>query len=320
MSSYRQQLAKIGYSSNESVSYRSFFLAPESLRETMGSMDFPDNYWEADPGTEKDKDWTEEVQGCAFAHGRWFYVSNASGAPRLHVFDGMSGAKVRSWDLRAVPPPDPPLAGFSTHHFGALVIDGDEIFIDHWCDAGGQILVLRGDGASIAFSRWIPLENVNGRVGMIGIDFARRRIITSGGDIDIDRVYLHFLDSGRGHRSGSYAGKTLLLNPRISDHCFAQGGFWSPNNHLYISSGQGEIGDASREYQYIYCYSPLNGRLMRKIAVRSAAGRQELEGCCYANVVRNGQSVYFHAVLLENEAAKDDIYLKSFSADHPELI
>jgi len=313
MLSYRQQLAKIGYSPHDLVSYRSFFLAPNSLREAMRSMDFPGRFWEADPGTELDKDWTEEVQGCAFAHGRWFFVSNADGAPRLHVFDGQSGAKVKSWNLLSMPPAN--LPGFSMYHFGALAIQGDEIFIDHWCDAGGQILVLHGDGASASFSRWIPLENVNGRVGMIAIDFARRKVVTSGGELNIDRVHLHSLDTGR------YENRTLMLSPPITDGCYAQGGFWSPNNHLYISSGQGGILDSARGYQYIYCYSPLNGKLMHQIGVRSAAGRQELEGCCYANVVRNGQAVYFHAVLLENElSAKDDIFLKSFSADRPELI
>ncbi|MFY0568727.1 hypothetical protein ACN28E_33575 [Archangium lansingense] len=315
MISYRQQLAKIGYSPKEFVSYRSFFLPPLSLREAMRSMDFPGKFWEAIPGTEQDKDWTDEIQGCAFAHGRWFYVSN--NPMTLHVFDGMSGKKVKSWKLTTVPPPDPPLPGFSFNHMGAIIIEGNYIYIDHWCGAqgaAGQILVMEGNGDTLNFVKWIPLENVNGRVGMIAINFARRMVITSGGELNIHRVYLHSLDTGK------FANKTMELNPPITDKGYAQGGFWSPNNHLYISSGQGKIGDSSKGHQYIYSYSPLNGRLLNTLAVRSAAGRQELEGCCYAPVVREGQSVFIHVVLLENEVAKDDIFLKSFTADQPDLI
>ncbi|QSQ24698.1 hypothetical protein JY651_07045 [Pyxidicoccus parkwayensis] len=315
MISFKQQLAKIGHPAGQPVSYRSFFLAPPNLRATLRSMDFPSRFWEAIPGTEQDKDWTEEIQGVAFAHNRWFYVSNASDAPRLYVFDGPSGQKIKSWNIKNVPAPNPPIPGFSMYHFGAIAIDGNFIYIDHWCDAGGQILVFEGDGATLNFVKWIPLENVNGRVGMVAINFAQRMVVTAGGAKNIDRVYLHSLDTGR------FAQKTLMLNPRISDDCYVQGGFWSPNNHLYISSGQGGFFDSAKGYQYIYCYSPLNGQRLGTIPVRSAAGRQELEGCCYAAVTRNGQQVYFHAVLLENEeTAKDDIFLKSFSADLPELI
>lgn len=315
MISFRQQLAKVGITAHQFVSYRSFFLAPPGLREALRSMDFPSHFWEAIPGKEQDKSWTEEIQGCAFAHNRWFYVSNAAGAPRLHVFDGPSGAKVQSWNIQNVPPPNPPLPGFSFHHFGAILIDGDFIYIDHWCDIGGQLMVFKGNGATLDFVKWIPLQNVNGRVGMVAINFAQRMVVTSGGEKNIQQVYLHSLDSG------AYTGKSLTLSPGISDGGYAQGGFWSPNNHLFISSGQGGIFDSAKEYQYIYCYSPLSGKRLGTIPVRSAAGRQELEGCSYAHVTREGQQVYFHAVLLENEAtAKDDIFLKSFSADRPELI
>ncbi|MBD2039376.1 YncE family protein [Microcoleus sp. FACHB-672] len=314
MISYREQLAKIGYSTSQSVLYRDFFLAPSSLREIMRSMDFPNKFWEEIPGDELDQNWTNEVQGCAFAHNRWFFTSNAEGK-RLHVFDGPTGQKIKSWSLDNLPPPEPPLPGFSIYHVGAIIINGNQIYIDHWCDAGGQILVFEGDGATLNFSKWIPLKNPNGRVGMIAIDFTNRRVITSLGKINIDQVYLHDLDTGE------FLNKTLTLNPGITDGCYAQGGFLSPNNHLYISSGQGGILDSSKGYQYIYCYSLLNGKLMNSIPVRSAAGRQELQGCCYANITREGKNVFIHAVLLENEpGAKDDIFLKSFTADLPELI
>jgi hypothetical protein len=318
MISYRGQLTKIGVPAKSAVSYKgSFFLAGPSLRETLRSMDFPASFFEVIPGDELDKNWTEEVQGCAFAQGRWFFVSNASDEKRLYVFDGASGTKLKTWNLKGVPPAATP--GFAFYHFGAIIIDGGFIYIDHWHEnpASGQVLVLQGDGLSINFSRWIPLTNVadvGGRVGMIAVTTKLQRIVTSGGKLNIDRVCLHSLVDG------TYL-KQLKLDPPIKDDGFAQGGFWSPNNHLFISSGEGKFGESAKGHQHIYCYSPLNGKRLGDVQVTTKAGRQELEGCCYADVTRNSRKAYIHAVLLENEeGAKDDVYLKSFSADYPELI
>lgn len=317
MISYREQLAKIGYSNQEAISYRKFFVAPNSLGETMRSMDFPEKFWEVIPGDELDEDWTEEVQGCAFANNCWYFVSNREGEKRLLVFDGITGKMKKKWDILTVPAPDPPLPGFELYHFGSIVIDGNDIYIDHWGgSAGGQILVLEGDGiSSLTFKKWIPLDIVHGRVGMIAINFAQNVIVTSGGEKNIDRVYLHSLGSGK-----YIPDKTLMLDPPIKDDCYAQGGFWSPNNHLYISSGYGKVGNSSKGHQYIYCYSPLNGKRLNEIPVTTEEGKQELEGCCYAAVLREEKNVFIHAVLLENEVTRDDIYFKSFTADKPELI
>lgn len=319
MISYRAELMKIGVRPGEgAVSYRGFFLAPTSMRRAIRSMSSPDRMWEADPGEEWDSDWTEEVQGCAWAHGRWFFVSNASGGKRLRVMNG-GGGLVGNWDLGNVPPPVPPLVGFTPHHFGSVLVHENRVYIDHWCDApafGGQILVLEGADSEIRSVGWIPMENVMGRrVGMLAVDFARRLIVACHGERNIGQVHLLSLDTG------AYTGRTLELSPAIDDGCYAQGGFLSPNDHLFISSGRGGVLDSSRDHQFIYCYSLLNGRRLYSVPVRTAEGRQELQGCCYAPLTRNGQPVQFHAVLLENEpAARDDVYLKSFAADRPELI
>jgi len=316
MISYREQLAKIGFGPSDPVSFSSFFLAPNSLRETMRSMDFPSKFTEVVPGDELDQDWTEEIQGVAFAHGRWFFTQNDPDHKHLHVFDGPTGAQLKTWNLKAVPPA--PLPGFQFNHFGHIQIEDGFIFIDHFWGNSGQILVMTGDGLTLDFSRWILLENVpevGGRVGMIAVNSAARKIVTAGGKKNIKRVLLHDLDSG------AFLDRRLFLDPPISDNCYAQGGFWSPNNHLFISSGQGGLLDTAKGHQFIYCYSPLNGKRLGLAAVTTESGRQELEGCCFAPMIRDGQAVQFHAVLLENEGgAKDDIFLKSFSADQPDLI
>jgi hypothetical protein len=313
MLSYRESLSKIGIPREQRVSYSEFWLPPTSLRALIRSADVPDSWTETVPGHQIDKSWTDEIQGCAWGHGRWFFTSYHPS--RLYVFDGETNKKVRFWDLEKVP--QAPRAG-SEPHFGHIILNGNEIYIDHFfqkvpegMEGGGQVLVLTGDGETIAFSHWIKLDNVSGnRVGLLAINFERQYLITCTGDPNISEVFLHSID-------GTFTGRRMLLDPPISDNGYAQGGIWSPNNHLYISSGKSNIG---HDYQYIYCYSPLNGKLLGNIPVPAFSGSQELEGICYANVRRNGLPVQVHAVLLENELGDDDIFHKSFSADKPDLI
>ena len=309
----RENLPKIGISPGTRFSYRDFWLPPLSFRALIRSMDAPGSWSEIVPGNELDKDWTEEVQGCAWGHGRWFFTS--ADPRRLYVFDGPTFTEVKRWNLEAVPPAPRP---GSSPHFGHIILNGEEIYIDHFFqddtggNAGGQVLVLTGDGATINYSHWILLDNVDGkRVCLLAINFDQQCLITSSGDLNISEVFLHRMD-------GTFTGRRMPLNPPITDGGYAQGGVWSSNNHLYISSGKRNIG---HDHQYIYCYSALNGVLLGIISVPALSGKQELEGICYAEVIRNGHPVQMHAVLLENEDfAKDDIFHKSFSADRPDLI
>lgn len=321
MISLRQNLKKIGIYPGTPIHYRDFWLPPQSIRTLIRSLDAPGSWTETNPGTELDKDWTEEIQGCAWGHGRWFYVSNAKDSPRLHVSDGATGKKVKSWKLDAVPPAHP---GFKFHHMGHIIINGEYIYIDHYFgDLWTQVLVLQGNGETISFDHWIQIipPEVGYRVGMIAINFEKQKIITCpsypNGSFPYPKpfepeVFLHNMD-------GTYTGKRMKLTPPQSDGCNIQGGIWSPNNHLYMASGRR---DSWYDYQYIYCYSPLNGHLLGTIAVPAFENKQELEGLCYADLIRKGKPVQIHVILLENEDvfSKDDIYHKSFSADKPDLI
>jgi hypothetical protein len=314
MLSYREQLAKVGIGADATVSHAGFFLAPRSLRATMLSANTCQSFTQEVPGDEWDANWTEEIQGVAFKAERWFFVQNASDQKRLYVLRHGDMKKLKIWDLKGVPAANIP--GFKFYHFGAVQVVGDELYIDHWFGDRGQILVMRGDENAMNFVRWIDLQPVPGvgnRMGMVAVNAEAGRIITSGGEKNIKRLCLHDLN-------GVYMGKTLELQPGIDDGCYVQGGFWSPNNLIYVSSGQGGLTDTSKGQQYIYYFSPLSGRMMGAIGVRSKEGRQELEGCCYAAVQRDGRAVQIHVVLLENEAATDDIYFKSFSGSPPENI
>lgn len=99
MQSYREGLKNIGLGPGTSnaapggsgVSYNRFWVKSHSFRANLRSMFAPTSYAQVSPGAELDKSWTEECQSVAFAHNRWFFVSNAAGAQTLHVFDGKAG-------------------------------------------------------------------------------------------------------------------------------------------------------------------------------------------------------------------------------------
>lgn len=345
MISYRAQLAKIGEQTGVPVSYQSFGWRPTSLRQAMRAMDFPQEFHQA---TEKpgqiDEGWTEEIQGVVWdgQQQHWIFSSNGSqpfkgitvgDSPKaVYVFNGHTkfedpdGAFVIALVLPstllidAVIPviPLPPKAE-TIHHIGPMVIHNGQLFVDHWIDNTGHLLVCDLSGG-ISFNKWIELESPDGeRVNLVAINPWDDTIFTCHGGEKVDRLFLHDI-AGHPLLGKDSNPRELLLTPPIDDGGFVQGGAFSPNGHIYIPSGkrQEELG---RKHQFIYCYSALNGQLLNTIPVLAKDSGQELEGVCFADVLRDGHHVQLHAVLLDNiTLAKDNIYLKSFAASEPELV
>lgn len=331
MISYRAQLAKIGVQPGTPISYRGFYSRPTSLRQAMRAMDMPAEFHQA---TEKslDKDWTEECQGVIWDGAHWIFSTDGSkdaggllvgGSPKaLYTFNGNTNfnnpdqvfviAEVHPFKAAGTVEAKIPTPSFPwIHHVGPMVYHNGLVYVDHWNSLGGQLIVFQNNNGSLSYVKWIHLESAGGeRVGMVGINPWDDRIYTSLGGTLIDRLFIHGMD---GKRVGE-----MPLTPPINDGAFVQGGVFSPNGHLYISSGRKKIG---RKNQFIYCYSALNGRLLRTIPVLAQESSQELEGICYADVTRNGQRAQLHAVLLDNIAlAKDNIFFKSFAASEPDLV
>ncbi|HYG79220.1 MAG TPA: hypothetical protein VD861_02465 [Pyrinomonadaceae bacterium] len=344
MISYRAQLAKIGEQPGTPVSYQNFGWRPASLRQAMRAMDFPQQFQQA---TEKpgriNEDWTEEIQGVVWDGAHWIFSSNGSqpekgftfgDSPKaLYVFNGTTNfvSPAGAFVIAAVHPGPPgftqvtphipPPPGFTTiNHVGPLVIHNGLLYVEHWIDNSGHLIVCELNNGAVAFKEWMELESAEGkRVGMVGINPWDGTIFTCHGDIGITKLFLHGLD-GKLLKRKDGTVRELSLTPPINDNGFVQGGAVSPNGHIYIASGRRQE-DLGRDHQFIYCYSALNGHLLNTIAVLAEDTGQELEGVCYADVTRAGHHVQLHAVLLDNfTLEKDDIFLKSFAASEPDLV
>ncbi|WP_324680483.1 hypothetical protein [Hymenobacter sp. GOD-10R] len=326
MISYRQQLSKIGYAAGEQVHYVNFGYRPTSLRKAMRAMDAPHSYalvTEA-PGR-IDESWTEEVQGVIWDGAHWLFSSNGSGSPSvnpspkaIYTFNGNNG-KFKSPDQTFVINP----AGIN--HIGPMYYQGNILYVEHWIGEQASLLTYQNNNGTLSYQNRINIESIKGgRVGVVGIDFENGVVYTCPVGLVIPELYIHKFSPD--HTAITYTGKTLPLNPILDEDCYVQGGFFSPNGHLYISSGRGGI---SSNYQYIYCYSAISGKRINRIEVLAEKkggftgiqAKQELEGICYAPVTRGGKAVQIHAVLLENIAvSKDNIFFKSFVASEPDLI
>jgi hypothetical protein len=340
MISYRAQLAKIGEQQGTPVSYQSFGWRPQSLRKAMRAMDFPKKFEQATEGRgQLDESWTEEIQGVVWAGAQWIFSSNGSqpekgitvgDSPKaLYIFDGKTKFKDPNRTvffafvhplatlIDTVQPVIPPPPNEKTlNHIGAMVIHKGLLYVDHWIGNTGHLIVCEISGG-IAFMKWIVLESAgNQRVNLVGINPWDDTIFTCHGETMTDRLFMHDLNGTLlRHKDGTV--KELILTPPIDDGGYVQGGAFSPNGHIYIPSGKTKLG---RQHQFIYCYSALNGHRLNEISVLAEEPLQELEGICYANLIREGHAVQLHAVLLDNQIAKDNIYLKSFAASEPDLV
>jgi hypothetical protein len=343
MKSYKEQLKKIGIVKGMPVSYRNFSWRPARLSDAIHAMDSPSGFNQVTekPG-ELDKAWTEECQGVAWDGSHWLFSCNGSqpisdsgpiigNSPKaIYTFNGhtnfdddavvhqfiiatvVHGNATKSWDAKI---PLPSFAGI--YHIGAITCLEGKVYVDHWNNDGGQILVLDNNGGRLSFSGWITLGKAESqRVDLVCINPIDFTIYSSFGDIGVDRLFIHN-KNGDLLRGLDGQPETLRLSPPINDGGYVQGGAFSPNGHIYISSGKAGL----TNYQYIYCYSALNGHLLMRFGVLSEQDNQELEGICYAPVIRDGHNVHIHAVLLENiKVAKDNVFFKSFSATNPSIV
>lgn len=76
------------------------------------------------------------------------------------------------------------------------------------------------------------------------------------------------------------------------------------------------------DHKAIGIFSALNGQHLGTIAVLAEESEREMEGICYAHVdAGGGRTTQLHLALLENDtAALDDLYVKGFTADPTDLV
>jgi hypothetical protein len=359
MISLKENLKKIGLPKGTIFSYKNDFASrPNSLRQAIISMDAPNN-WVPTLDIHRDDYWTDEVQGVAWDGENWIFSCNANQSKpghndkAIYVFKGGSPLGDDKYICRINYKDVPhPIAGTyeNDDHWGQLTCYNGFVYVAHYWASGpkkdqSNIIVFRNNGGFLEFDRWIELGMVRSSDSgeyfypeFQAINPWDGLLYTCKGGPNTREFYAHYRESTPDGKikAGEWTGKVLKFsggekNAQVTGNfpnlivivdlpSNVQGACFSPNGHLYIACDARLVNDT--EYKAIAYFSALNGQLMGIIPVLAKEGGQELEGVCFGNVSRSdGQSSQIHAVLLENrDAAIDNIYFKSYSADLPDVI
>lgn len=336
MLSYRKHLAQIGITPNTSVSYKSFYSKPQSLREAILSMSAPTSQdWSQVSDIFLDENWTDEVQGVAWDGQNWIFSCDANQVKpghedkSIYVFPGGVKLKDDNWISRVKYYQVPhPIAGLDEgdDHWGQLTYHKGLVYVSHFWKGGPKIgqtnvVVFENDGGSLRFLRWIELGKATSSDGRTGypefqaINPWDGKLYTClGGDTIVREFFIH------DPATGLWDGKKKLTLQGYLPHK-VQGACFSPNGHLFVADDTC-YDEWGKDYKWIFYYSALNGFMFGKIPVLAEEADQELEGVCYGGVSwPDGRTAQIHVVLLENrDIALDNIFFKSFASAKPDIV
>jgi hypothetical protein len=243
------------------------------------------------------------------------------------------------------------------NHYGQVTCYNGHVYVEHHFEKGPKknhtyVIVFRNDGGILQYDKWIELEEVTTQDPNYPNDQSKyitffpqfQAIIPWDGYIYTcpwslnNEFYIHYLEDhpdGK-WRAGQWTRNTLKFSGgkekawHIDDDSDTrvlvdlpskvQGACFSPNGHLYISCEVRLVDDT--RYKAIAYFSSVSGHLMGIIPVLAEEDGQEIEGICFGETSwLDGRKAQIHAILLENrDAALDNIFFKSFLADHPEIV
>jgi len=339
MISLQDNLKKIGINPGTSVSYKSFFSRPASLREVIRSMDAP-KQWEQVSDISRDEYWTDEVQGVAWDGENWIFSCNANqikpGAMSKAIYTFPGGSKLHDNDWKSVLNYQnalPPIlrANEDNHHWGQVCYYNGRVYVSHfWHEdkskAGSAVVIFKDQGGYLSFDCWIDLGQVTSSDGsrteypeFQAINPWDGQFYTCLGGGYVSEFFIHDPKTGDWQKEKKILSLKGALPNRVQGACF------SPNGHLYVAI-DAHIDGLYIPWKVIYYYSALNGMYLGVISIYAEGADQELEGICYGSVNSdNGQTAQIHAILLENREppahfALDNIFFKSFRADKPDAV
>jgi hypothetical protein len=306
--SLRENLDKIGelHSDKPSIHIPSgFHSAPKSLKATIKAMNSPRmESWAF--GTE-DKlyghEWTEECQGITTDGKCWFVVSNNENDSRIvYKFDLMFRYqhKIKS--------------PCGTDHIGAPCFFDNKIYVPVEGTDKARIWILDTDFTSSnvfmlggtkepeqrAKMPWCAINPLNGY--LYSSVFADDR----EDEPPVDRVFSY------DPRDNFVQKETFMLQGEGIHR--VQGGCFSDNGHLYLSSSKSVD---------IKGYSVLNGKYLGRYSPPSDWSEdEEMEGISLWPVNYEGAiETYVHMVVLDNDVSvNDDVYFKHIKVPSPEYL
>jgi hypothetical protein len=288
MLSLRASLSQISQVGATSIPH-GFHSCPQSLRQAMHAMLSPRvSEWKLFPVVNEfdNEDWTEECNGVTTDGHHWFFSSSNKELVAIHKFSAAFGHMGKA------------VAPSSTHI-------GD---IDYFADRIYAPLDPRRIGifdTAPTFLKFGNLDSAGEHAGHTGLPWCAinpwNGFLYSSNFNGVTFVYAY--DPNDNFR---YKGALRLQGPPVGG---VQGGVFTPNGHLYLTSdvfvGEGATQD-------IRAYSVLNGAFLGSVHVPYSPGTldsEEMEGL----TIWKGPWGHVHVIILDNDATnKDDVFFKHF--------
>jgi hypothetical protein len=317
LTSYRNALAKIEEprADGKIPDFRSgFATAPLSLGQALAAMEDPrPQHWTLPREENIDEDWTQNCQGVARGGGHWFFSGNGSwfgfGDVTPRAIFKLKGPKLVG-QLR--------VHDYEANHLGALDFHDGQVYAaleGSPKSPHGTALYLVDE--TLEFSQLVPLLGEDGGAPPQGGSMPWCAVHPWNGLVysspfgdsdDVTTVFAYeWADDGL--RNVPSEGIPLRVPIRR-----VQGGCFSPNGHLYLTSDEYAVG----KNKAVHVFSALNGAYRGFLRVLAEEESQELEGLCFAPMKIGGHAVQLHVVLLDQiDLEKDDIFFKHYAAPDP---
>lgn len=299
MISLRSSLEKIGEPEPNSpfkpIPSR-FHSSPRSLRAAIKSMDPPliEDWTLVHVDNFNNHDWTENCQGIVTDGNFWYVVSNNEKKRAVYKFS-------LDFDFikLAVSPID--------QHIGHPALSDGKIYVPVEPpdpNENASIWQLNTEFSTSVIFDLGYTENRNpiGKMSWCAINPWNSLLYSSVVD-NVDHICAYDPKD-----SFSFKRKLEIEGEKVNS---VQGGWFSNNGHLYLSS------DDSVD---IRGYSALNGKFLGSFGLDYGDG-DEIEGLCVGHIINTaGLSSFVHVIILDNEGTEDDVFINHFSVPDPSVL
>src|SRR5688572_24760021 len=294
-------------------------------------------------------DWSENAQGLANDGHHWFFTNKTAlfkyDADWVPV-DGDDVGKLRSVTF----PPELAEVGIHVDHFGDPDHYGGYVFVPF---EGQDTLIAAYRADDLAFVDWVDISAFQTRTGWVAIDPVEQILYTSTDRIVAGTPILRYAldvtkieNDVQGDFLAPAAAMAILEgdgSPIAGQFIYIQGGVFTPAGDLYLSAGKaGDSPEDTRGGLHLFRRSAEHSAFLlveSSVNVDNHIGDpvfayeyhpgstglgQEPEGIDWWDRDNAAGSPYagqLHAILLDNQAGDDQIWLKHYRVDGtaPEL-
>lgn len=268
---------------------------PQSLRLAVNAMNSPRmENWTSDPihiDSFYDQDWTQECQGIATDGNFWYIVSNKENKKAVYKFSlDFNLTKVIVW------PHNQP----QDQHLGHPALWNGSIYVPVEPLDPNETARVWQLNTDLTTSETFDLGYTKERKPIGKMPWCAinpwNSLLYSSTSFDVEHVCAY-----NPKKSFAFKSKLQIKGVKIDE---VQGGFFSDNGHLYLSSS------ASVD---IRGYSALNGKFLGSFPLKYGQG-DEIEGLCITSFTNSdGITSYVHVIILDNAGNNDNVFVNHFS-------